>query len=306
MTNIDEHVARLLADQVKSQVQVFYRFVYFLPNTLAQEAIAVGLILHDPEHGIRLFSIESPTAQETLAAAFGTVVREEVRLALKTLKNQLAETNSLDSCFAASTILSLGQTTEGFTEHPTVFGRELLRMGSSLFRYSLALEISHAASAVGQEQVLQNLRRQVEHKQLLTGTRLFKGKEVKLDATSSFKIPIFGEAVYGAPFSMVTPRVTEATKHAEASVARLRAAKNSLKGTRKPVIYVLLPENDSVVNRDKAFPGFNELKHIGRASSVSVYGSESLDELAERLLEDEGSPKTDAVVPFPAQPAHLP
>ena len=159
-------------------------------------------------------------------------------------------------------LLTFGRATPAECDNISIFSRDLLRLSSSLFRrYEI---VNRRFQPISQLKVIGTLRKQVLQLSPNRGPELIKSTNVPVTAEATYPVPFYGIRTIGAPVSLVTNRVGEALKGAEAQMLKLSHARKVLK--REPYVYVYTPplshDRDSFSGRVMA--GLDELRVLGK------------------------------------------
>jgi len=278
MTTLDDMVGDIA--RAAEAKDVSWRIVYFRPNNYSDEAISVGVIL-GTQGRLLVQHVCSPDSLETFTSIFGADTRDQLLFALDALKHLV----DLLSLIPPTTALRFGRVTAGSSEDPESFGRDLLRLSSSLFRHYEV--VNSAFKPVGQNDVISHLRESVVQLSPFRGRALMNPITVQVTEASQFKVPICGAHTIGAPVSLMTSRIADAIKSAEAFMLRLRYARSVL--NRCPHIYVYTPplSDDASSFSGRVNASLEELRALGESSGVIVNAADTIDGLARAVLRNE-------------------
>ena len=264
---------------------IIWRLVYYKPNDYSDEAISVGVVINHKEV-LSIDHICSTDALDVFTSFYGADARDQLVFALDLLKERIIERQfNFHSDHPPTNLLAFGRATPAECDDISTFSRDLLRLSSSLFRrYEL---VNRRFQPISQRKVIGSLRKQILQFSPNRGPELIRSTNVPVTAESTYPVPFYGIHTIGAPVSLVTTRVGEALKGAEAQMLKLSHARKVL--NREPFVYVYTPpvsqDRDSYSSR--VIAGLDELRVLGETSCVGVCSSDNIPELATELLHNE-------------------
>ncbi len=285
MNELDIFVAEAAQEHSNLTEDIRWRLVYFKPNAYSNEAISVGVIV-SWKGKVFVDHVCSVDAIEAFTSVFGAGARDQLIFGIEVLKQWVTDSRfDFASCSSPTNVLALGRATTGVCDDVSRFSRDLLRLSSSLFkRYEV---VNSRFQSVGQNDIIISLRRRIVALDPFRGKELIKPMTVNISEGSSFKVPLYGSRTIGAPVSLMTNRVGQAMKSAEAYMLQLSHAKNVL--SRSPHVYVYTPPLSEDANSfsGRVMAGLDELEVLGKTSGVTVSWSDNMDELATVVLKNE-------------------
>ena len=285
MTDIFTLVANSKHVLNESSKNIVWRLVYFKPNSYSRELISVGVIVrHDNQ--VLVDHVGSSDALDAFTNIFGAAARDQLIWGLKALKQAVVDPKfQFNSDGPPTNLFEFSKPAAAVCGDTRKFSRDLLRLSSSLFkRYEV---ISRRFISVGQGDVKRRLMQRIVQLNPFCEGAIIRDKKVHITDELSFHVPLYGERTIGAPVSLMTPRLRDALKGAEAQMLRLSHATTVLK--RSPHLYVYTPplsgDDDSFCGRVVA--SVNELKTLGGFCGVTVSSADSIESLAESVLHNE-------------------
>lgn len=281
MTTLDQELSTVMKRHQAHIADGICRLVYLQPNPYSDEALVVAVLL---ESRGRLYfdRIVSPDNYRALECLFGEQMRDQTIFALDVLREHAHSSSlSLFEAEAPTDLLKFGSVFRVSCENPEKYARDLLRVSSSLYRtYRVETE---DAPFVSQRQVVEFLRESIVRLNLFKGQALIKPKRLQLKDKGHIEIPIYGDMVMGSPISMATKEVGGAKTQAEASIARLRYARELLTG-RTPVVFVYAPVGGKSADRNRMEDTLAELEVVGKASEIEICPEDSIEKLARAVF----------------------
>lgn len=285
MSELDMVIGDAVTKQTPLTKSLGWRLVYFKPNAYSDEAISVGVVV-DHEDRVFVDYVCSTDALEMFTNMFGAHARDQLMFGLDLLKGEILNREfDFSAGLPPTNSFKFGRVRTAVCDDVEGFARDLLRLSSSLFRrYEV---VSNRFRSVGQSDIIASLKQRIVELAPLRARELIRTATIRFAQGGSFKVPLCGPRTIGTPVSLMTSRVGEAVKGAEAQMMKLSYAKKVLH--RNPYLYVYTPpmSEDSGSILSRVTEGLEELRTLGENSGVHVSWSDSIDELATTVLHNE-------------------
>jgi hypothetical protein len=270
--------------EVCNQGSVFeqfeYRLVYLRPTAYSDERIAVGLVAAARDHLEARF-VSSVDSLELMSRIFGEAGVEQFQFAAAELRRALSRCASLDSLTVLTDLLVVGEKTAAFTQDRTGLLASILASASCLVRSepSRNSDVVSSAPAVA---LTRDLFEQVSRLNPLVAHELFN-KKIKIEG-DTVDLPICGTKIFGAPVSYAA---RDLRMRAESYVAKFVWLRQHL--SQQPRVYLLTPQEGTTDVPARLDSNIRELRAIAVASNVPLKTSDSTEELATLIIQEEAA-----------------
>lgn len=257
-----------------------YRLVYMRPSEYSDERIAVGLIA-SAQNGLEARFVSSVDSLELMAHIFGQGGLEQFHFATAELRRALRQATSLDSVTMPTDLLEAGEKTSAFTADRSGLLLNILASASCLVR-SESSRSREVFSPPPMLSLADDLFEQVTRLNPTVAQDMFNRK-IKIDG-KTVELPIYGNRIFGAPVSFVSK---DLKMRAESYVARFVWLRQHLR--QKPRLYLLTRQEGSEVVSARSESSVDELRAIAEASKVLLKTSDSTEEMATLIIQEEAA-----------------
>jgi hypothetical protein len=257
-----------------------YRLVYMRPSEYSDERIAVGVIA-STQDGLESRFVSSVDSLGLMAHIFGQDGLEQFHFATAELRRVLRRTPSLDLVTMPTDLLEAGEKTSAFTADRNGLLLSILASSSCLVR----LESSRSREILSSPPTLSltdDLFEQVARLNPVVAQEMFNRKIIVDGKT--VELPIYGNRIFGAPVSFVSK---DLKMRAESYVARFVWLREHLR--QKPRLYLLTRQEGSEIVSARSESSVEELRAIAEASKVSLKLSDSTEEMATLIIQEEAA-----------------
>lgn len=263
-----------------------YRILYLRPNQHSDERLSVGLIATKKD-GLELALVSSPPALDALTRLIGEPGTEQFHFASAELRRRTTVADSWDQLVMPTDLLDLGQTFRASTCDRRGFLTSVLQ-SSSVLHKGVSPRANEVIGTVPAGRVSSELYHHISLLNPLKADELFHQK-VSLPSngsTEEIELPILGQRVFGAPVSYLLAKADQKMR-AEAYIAKLNWLRKYLEP--RPAVYVLAPSDETGSIAQKAVAGVRELREVAHAARVDLTVSQSISEMAKRVIDDEAA-----------------
>lgn len=257
-----------------------YRLLYLRPSPYSDERIAVGVVAAAGDH-LEVRFISSSESLGLLTTLFGHAGLEQFHFATAELRRATLDLRELDSLIMPSNLLITGESCSAVTTDRTGLLTSILASSSCLVRTDSSRS-SEVGSAAPNSSLSKDLFVQLSRLNPLVAQDVLN-KKVTIETGETVDIPIFGTKIFGAPVSFA---VKDHRIRAESYVAKFVWLRKHL--PQKPRVYVLTSQDRSS-DGTRVDSGVRELRAIAEASDVPLKLSESTEEMATLILQDEAA-----------------
>ncbi len=258
-----------------------YRLLYLKPTPYSDERIAVGLVA-DSQNRLEARFVSSVATIELMTRIFGEHGVEQFQFAAGEVRRALLTSSSLDSLSMPTDLFVAGDTLAAFTPDRNGLLTSILASASCLVRSGESKSID-ALSAAPTQLFSEELFDHVSRLSPLTANRIFN-QRVTVDTGEVVDLPIVGRRIFGAPVSFAT---RDQRMRTEAYVAKFHWLRTHL--SQLPRVYLLAPQEGDRAIAGHFDPSIRELRAIAAASNVPLKVSESTEEMASLILQDEAA-----------------
>lgn len=250
-----------------------YQLVYLRPSEYTDERIAVGLVTESSGRLDGRF-VSSVAALDTMSRLIGEHGVEQFQFAISELRRLLPRTEALSSLRIPTDLLVTGEKQVAFTSDRSGLVSSILAT-SCLMRSGpeRQVETARATPPLG---FSKDVFDRVNRLNPLVADRIFN-QTVTVES-EQIELPIFGDRVFGAPVSFVGK---DQSMRTESYIAKFRWLRSHLH--QKPRVYVLRPGDHDCDIR------LRKLHAIAEASDVPLIVSETTEEIATQILQDEAA-----------------
>jgi hypothetical protein len=257
-----------------------YRLVYMRPSEYSDERIAVGLIA-SAQNGLEARFVSSVDSLDLMAHIFGQGGLEQFHFATAELRRALRQAPSLDLVTMPTDLLEAGEKTSAFTADRGGLLLSILASSSCLVR-SESSRSREVFSPPPMLSLADDLFEQVTRLNPIVAQDMFNRK-IKIDG-KTVELPIYGNRIFGAPVSFVSK---DLKMRAESYVARFVWLRQHLR--QKPRLYLLTRQEGSEVISARSDSSVDELRAIAEASKVLLKTSDSTEEMATLIIQEEAA-----------------
>jgi hypothetical protein len=250
-----------------------YQLVYLRPSQYLDERIAVGLLTESSGRLDARF-VATVAALDSMSRLIGAHGVEQFQFAISELRRSLARTETLGSLRIPTDLLVTGERQVAFTSDRGGLLASILS-ASCLMRSGPERRVDFASEAPPLE-FSKDVINHVNRLNPLVGDRIFN-QTITIES-DQIELPIFGDRVFGAHVSFVGK---DQSMRTESYIAKFRWLRSHLQ--QKPRVYLLRPGDHGCDLR------LRKLHAIAEASDVSLTVSETTEEIATQILQDEAA-----------------
>jgi hypothetical protein len=258
-----------------------YRLIYLRPTEYSEERIAVGVI-SEGQGRLESRFLSSPASIDLMTKIFSEDGVEQFHFAAGELRRMISGLPGLDSVRMPSDLLIAGEKIVAYTSDRDGLLSSILASSSCLARTG-TLRGSDIVNGPQRSALSLQLCEHINRLNPLVARNMFHRK-VTVESGETVDVPILGLRIFGAPVSFASK---DQKMRAESYVAKFHWLRRYV--PQQPRMYLLTPsdENGDAYNRHDS--SIRELRAIAEASNVLVRTSESTEELAVLILQDEAA-----------------
>lgn len=253
-----------------------YQLLYLRPSVYLDERIAVGVVA-ELSNRLEARFVSSVGTIEMMTRLLGVEGVEQFQFAASELRRSISNVANLDSLRLPTDLFVAGEKLVAFTpDRPGLLASILSSSCLAKSRPERCIERPMPTAA----EFCKDIVGHVSRLSPLVADRIFNRK-VTIEA-EEVKLPIFGQKIFGAPVSFA---VRDYTMQTEAYIAKFRWLRFCL--SREPRIYVLRPQG--ATHDQTSDLRLKKLHSIAEASGVPLRVSDTTEEIATQILQDEAA-----------------
>jgi hypothetical protein len=255
-----------------------YQLVYLRPSEYSDERIAVGVIA-ESSFGLEARFVSSVKAIELMSRLVGEEGVEQFHFAAAELRRCMSSVKQLNKLCVPSDLLLTGGRLTAYSSDRAGLLASILST-SCLMREGPDRHVD-MVSANSPIDFSKDIFGHVARLDPGLAERIFN-QRVTIDA-EEVELPICGSRIFGAPVSFA---LKDQTMRTEAYIAKFRWLRGYLT-RQQPRVYVLRPASGSHDHNGDA--KLRKLHSIAEASEVALRMSETTEEIAVQILQDEAA-----------------